>query len=93
MYNFYEETLVIQSITYFQSFGTAEGGRVQDLREMAEAAGQTFLDFTPPEGETQEQVGLLSVILLFIQMLWMTRSDFLSFFFFLQVFLFHYSVQ
>ncbi|XP_010796139.1 probable fructose-2,6-bisphosphatase TIGAR A isoform X2 [Notothenia coriiceps] len=38
-----------------KSFGTAEGGRVQDLREMAKAAGQTFLDFTPPEGETQEQ--------------------------------------
>ncbi|XP_033997001.1 probable fructose-2,6-bisphosphatase TIGAR A [Trematomus bernacchii] len=39
-----------------KSFGTAEGGRVQDLREMAKAAGQTILDFTPPEGETQEQV-------------------------------------
>ncbi|XP_058500963.1 probable fructose-2,6-bisphosphatase TIGAR A [Solea solea] len=38
------------------SFGTAEGGRVQDVKEMARAAGQTFPGFTPPEGETQEQV-------------------------------------
>ncbi|XP_068579368.1 probable fructose-2,6-bisphosphatase TIGAR A [Cebidichthys violaceus] len=39
-----------------KSFGTAEGQRVQDVREMAEAAGQSFPDFTPPKGETQEQV-------------------------------------
>lgn len=42
----------------FQGFGTAEGGRVQDLKEMAEAAGQSFPGFTPPNGETQEQVRL-----------------------------------
>ncbi|CAJ1057236.1 probable fructose-2%2C6-bisphosphatase TIGAR A [Xyrichtys novacula] len=39
-----------------KSFGIAEGGRVQDLREMAKAAGQSFEFFTPPEGETREQV-------------------------------------
>lgn len=39
-----------------KSFGVAEGKRVQDMREMAKAAGQSFPDFTPPEGETQEQV-------------------------------------
>ncbi|XP_017274413.2 probable fructose-2,6-bisphosphatase TIGAR A [Kryptolebias marmoratus] len=39
-----------------KSFGVAEGGRVQDLRAMAEAAGQSFPGFTPPGGETQEQV-------------------------------------
>ncbi|XP_067357666.1 probable fructose-2,6-bisphosphatase TIGAR A isoform X1 [Channa argus] len=38
------------------NFGVAEGGRVQDLKEMAKAAGQSFPGFTPPEGETQEQV-------------------------------------
>ncbi|XP_067445163.1 probable fructose-2,6-bisphosphatase TIGAR A [Thunnus thynnus] len=38
------------------SFGIAEGGRMQDLKDMAKAAGQTFPGFTPPEGETQEQV-------------------------------------
>lgn len=39
-----------------QSFGIAEGKRVQDLRDMAKAAGQSMPGFTPPEGETQEQV-------------------------------------
>ncbi|XP_044049011.1 probable fructose-2,6-bisphosphatase TIGAR A [Siniperca chuatsi] len=38
------------------NFGIAEGGRVQDVREMAKAAGQSFPGFTPPKGETQEQV-------------------------------------
>ncbi|XP_038149874.1 probable fructose-2,6-bisphosphatase TIGAR A, partial [Cyprinodon tularosa] len=39
-----------------KSFGIAEGGRVVDFKEMARAAGQSFPDFTPPEGETQQQV-------------------------------------
>ncbi|XP_031615987.2 probable fructose-2,6-bisphosphatase TIGAR A [Oreochromis aureus] len=39
-----------------KSFGTAEGRRLQDVKDMAEAAGQTFPGFTPPGGETQEQV-------------------------------------
>ncbi|GLD74501.1 probable fructose-2,6-bisphosphatase TIGAR A [Lates japonicus] len=40
------------------SFGIAEGGRVQDVKEMAKAAGQSFPGFTPPGGETQEQTSL-----------------------------------
>ena len=47
-------------LVVFQSFGIAEGGLVEDLRNMAKAAGETCPDFTPPEGETQEQVSLLS---------------------------------
>ncbi|KAM3870095.1 putative fructose-2,6-bisphosphatase TIGAR A [Diretmus argenteus] len=39
-----------------RSFGIAEGRRVQDMRDMAKAAGQSCPDFTPPEGETPEQV-------------------------------------
>ncbi|AWP08839.1 putative fructose-2-6-bisphosphatase TIGAR [Scophthalmus maximus] len=39
-----------------RSFGVAEGGRVTDFKEMAKAAGQTLPGFTPPKGETQEQV-------------------------------------
>ncbi|KAM4618479.1 putative fructose-2,6-bisphosphatase TIGAR A [Polymixia lowei] len=39
-----------------RSFGIAEGQRVADLMSMAKAAGQSWPDFTPPEGETQEQV-------------------------------------
>lgn len=40
----------------FQSFGIAEGRPIKDLKEMAKEAGQSFLSFTPPEGETQDQV-------------------------------------
>uniref|UniRef100_A0A3Q0R7X8 TP53 induced glycolysis regulatory phosphatase a n=1 Tax=Amphilophus citrinellus TaxID=61819 RepID=A0A3Q0R7X8_AMPCI len=39
-----------------KSFGIAEGGRLQDFKDMAKAAGQSFPGFTPPGGETQEQV-------------------------------------
>nr|XP_057943452.1 probable fructose-2,6-bisphosphatase TIGAR A [Doryrhamphus excisus] len=39
-----------------KSFGTAEGQLLQEVREMARTAGQSFLDFTPPQGETQEQL-------------------------------------
>ena len=31
---------------------------MQDVKEMAKAAGQSFPGFTPPNGETQEQVRL-----------------------------------
>ncbi|KAM9807763.1 putative fructose-2,6-bisphosphatase TIGAR A [Neosynchiropus ocellatus] len=40
------------------SFGIAEGGPMQAVKEMAAAAGQVFPGFTPPGGETQEQVRL-----------------------------------
>ncbi|MEQ2294363.1 hypothetical protein AMECASPLE_003124 [Ameca splendens] len=39
-----------------KSFGIAEGRRVQDFKEMSRAAKESFPGFTPPEGETQEQV-------------------------------------
>ncbi|XP_068168349.1 probable fructose-2,6-bisphosphatase TIGAR A isoform X2 [Antennarius striatus] len=39
-----------------RSFGSVEGRRMLDVREMAKAAGQSMLDFTPPNGETPEQV-------------------------------------
>lgn len=32
---------------------------MQEVREMAKAAGQSFPGFTPPKGETQEQVSLV----------------------------------
>ncbi|XP_034542311.1 probable fructose-2,6-bisphosphatase TIGAR A [Notolabrus celidotus] len=48
--------MVCKPLLKEKSFGTAEGGRVQDFREMAKAAGQTVQSFTPPEGETPEQV-------------------------------------
>ncbi|XP_042352712.1 probable fructose-2,6-bisphosphatase TIGAR A [Plectropomus leopardus] len=48
--------MACDSLLKEKSFGTAEGGRMQDLKEMAKAAGQPFYSFTPPNGETQEQV-------------------------------------
>uniref|UniRef100_A0A8C2FWI0 TP53 induced glycolysis regulatory phosphatase a n=1 Tax=Cyprinus carpio TaxID=7962 RepID=A0A8C2FWI0_CYPCA len=39
-----------------RSFGIAEGGRVIEMKNMAKAAGQPLPEFTPPEGETMEQV-------------------------------------
>nr|XP_040024564.1 probable fructose-2,6-bisphosphatase TIGAR A [Gasterosteus aculeatus aculeatus] len=48
--------LVCDPLLKEKSFGIAEGRLVQDVREMAEAAGQSFPGFTPPKGETQEQV-------------------------------------
>ncbi|KAF7659991.1 hypothetical protein LDENG_00289110 [Lucifuga dentata] len=39
-----------------RSFGIVEGRRVQDLRDMAKAAGQSCPDFTPAGEETQEQI-------------------------------------
>uniref|UniRef100_A0A671LUY0 TP53 induced glycolysis regulatory phosphatase a n=1 Tax=Sinocyclocheilus anshuiensis TaxID=1608454 RepID=A0A671LUY0_9TELE len=39
-----------------RSFGIAEGGRVIEMKDMAKAAGQPLPEFTPPEGETMEQV-------------------------------------
>lgn len=56
---------VMQSVHLFflhQSFGIAEGRRVQEVREMAKAAGQSFPGFTPPKGETQEQVSLVTEV-------------------------------
>ncbi|KAJ8261886.1 hypothetical protein GJAV_G00159590 [Gymnothorax javanicus] len=41
-----------------RSFGVAEGRPVDDLKNMASMAGQSCRSFTPPQGETPEQVKL-----------------------------------
>ncbi|KAG5845882.1 hypothetical protein ANANG_G00143890 [Anguilla anguilla] len=41
-----------------RSFGIAEGRPVDHLKNMASAAGQSCPSFTPPQGETPEQVKL-----------------------------------
>ncbi|XP_061826200.1 probable fructose-2,6-bisphosphatase TIGAR A isoform X1 [Nerophis lumbriciformis] len=48
--------LVCDPLLKEKSFGMAEGQCLQDVKEMAKTAGQSFLDFTPPQGETREQV-------------------------------------
>lgn len=49
--NYYHDNNV-----FSQCFGIAEGGQVKDMKNMAKAAGQSLPEFTPPEGETIEQV-------------------------------------
>ncbi|KAF4094278.1 hypothetical protein AMELA_G00011650 [Ameiurus melas] len=39
-----------------RSFGDAEGGQVEDMKNMAKAAGQPIPEYTPPNGETMDQV-------------------------------------
>ncbi|KAK2838397.1 hypothetical protein Q7C36_013211 [Tachysurus vachellii] len=39
-----------------RSFGIAEGGLVEDMKNMAKAAGQPIPEYTPPDGETMDQV-------------------------------------
>ncbi|KAM3608971.1 uncharacterized protein V6R79_007670 [Siganus canaliculatus] len=48
--------MVCEPLLKEKCFGISEGRPVQELVEMAKAAGQSFPGFTPPEGETQEQV-------------------------------------
>ncbi|KAJ8245381.1 hypothetical protein GJAV_G00270140 [Gymnothorax javanicus] len=48
--------IVLDPLLKERSFGLAEGGPVQCMKDMAEAAGQSCPDFTPPQGETPEQV-------------------------------------
>ncbi|XP_069019529.1 probable fructose-2,6-bisphosphatase TIGAR A [Embiotoca jacksoni] len=48
--------MVLDPLLKEKSFGIAEGRPVKDMKEMAHAAGQSLLGFTPPKGETQEQV-------------------------------------
>ncbi|XP_030644245.1 fructose-2,6-bisphosphatase TIGAR B [Chanos chanos] len=48
--------LVSDPLLRERGFGIAEGRPKDDLKNMANAAGQAFRDFTPPGGETMEQV-------------------------------------
>ncbi|XP_035257275.1 fructose-2,6-bisphosphatase TIGAR B-like [Anguilla anguilla] len=48
--------IVLDPLLVERSFGIAEGGPVQCMKDMAKAAGQSCPDFTPPQGETPEQV-------------------------------------
>uniref|UniRef100_A0A3B4AV11 Uncharacterized protein n=1 Tax=Periophthalmus magnuspinnatus TaxID=409849 RepID=A0A3B4AV11_9GOBI len=48
--------IIYDSLLKEKSFGIAEGQQMKEVKELAKAAGQSFLDFTPPGGETQEQV-------------------------------------
>ncbi|XP_054609811.1 fructose-2,6-bisphosphatase TIGAR B isoform X1 [Dunckerocampus dactyliophorus] len=50
--------LLLEPLLAERGFGVAEGRPKEELKNMANAAGQSCRDFTPPGGETLEQVKL-----------------------------------
>ncbi|XP_054480764.1 fructose-2,6-bisphosphatase TIGAR B [Anoplopoma fimbria] len=50
--------VVLEPLLRERSFGVAEGRHKDDLKNMANAAGQSCSDYTPPGGETLDQVRL-----------------------------------
>lgn len=50
--------MVLEPLLRERGFGVAEGRPKEDLKNMANAAGQSCRDYTPPGGETLDQVRL-----------------------------------
>ncbi|XP_022605500.1 fructose-2,6-bisphosphatase TIGAR [Seriola lalandi dorsalis] len=50
--------MVLEPLLRERGFGIAEGRPKEDLKNMANAAGQSCRDYTPPGGETLDQVKL-----------------------------------
>ncbi|KAM6895226.1 fructose-2,6-bisphosphatase TIGAR B [Xenentodon cancila] len=50
--------MVLEPLLRERGFGVAEGRHKEDLKNMANAAGQSCRDYTPPGGETLDQVKL-----------------------------------
>ncbi|XP_070709885.1 fructose-2,6-bisphosphatase TIGAR B [Pempheris klunzingeri] len=50
--------MVLEPLLRERGFGVAEGRPKEDLKNMANAAGQSCRDYTPPGGETLDQVKL-----------------------------------
>ncbi|XP_069567183.1 fructose-2,6-bisphosphatase TIGAR B [Brachyistius frenatus] len=50
--------MLLEPLLRERGFGVAEGRHKEDLKNMANAAGQSCRDFTPPGGETLDQVKL-----------------------------------
>ncbi|XP_028256481.1 fructose-2,6-bisphosphatase TIGAR B isoform X2 [Parambassis ranga] len=50
--------MVLEPLLRERGFGVAEGRHKEHLKNMANAAGQSCRDYTPPGGETLEQVKL-----------------------------------
>lgn len=53
--SFFTELWIVVLLS-IQGFGIAEGRPKEDLKNMANAAGQSCRDYTPPGGETLDQV-------------------------------------
>ncbi|CAG5927450.1 fructose-2,6-bisphosphatase TIGAR B [Menidia menidia] len=50
--------MILEPLLRERGFGIAEGRHKEDLKNMANAAGQSCRDYTPPGGETLDQVKL-----------------------------------
>lgn len=50
--------MILEPLLRERGFGVAEGRPKEDLKNMANAAGKACRDYTPPGGETEEQVRL-----------------------------------
>ncbi|XP_024860717.1 fructose-2,6-bisphosphatase TIGAR B isoform X2 [Kryptolebias marmoratus] len=50
--------MVLEPLLRERGFGVAEGRHKEDLKNMANAAGQSCRDYTPPGGETLDQAAL-----------------------------------
>uniref|UniRef100_A0A3Q3VS87 Fructose-2,6-bisphosphatase TIGAR B n=1 Tax=Mola mola TaxID=94237 RepID=A0A3Q3VS87_MOLML len=50
--------MVLEPLLRERCFGVAEGHPKEDLKNMANAAGQSYREYTPPGGETTDQVRL-----------------------------------
>ncbi|KAM4569852.1 fructose-2,6-bisphosphatase TIGAR B [Odontesthes bonariensis] len=54
----YSMEMILEPLLRERGFGVAEGRHKEDLKNMANAAGQSCRDYTPPGGETLDQVKL-----------------------------------
>ncbi|XP_040006839.1 fructose-2,6-bisphosphatase TIGAR B isoform X4 [Xiphias gladius] len=52
--------MVLEPLLRERGFGVAEGRPKEDLKNMANAAGQSCGDYTPPGGETLDQLWIMS---------------------------------
>lgn len=55
----FSRSLCHARVIVFQCFGIAEGRPKEDMKNMANASGMACCDYTPPGGETFDQVSHL----------------------------------
>ena len=48
-------------LLFYQNFGTAQGQPLANLRKMAEDAGKSLAEYTPPEAETLEEMRMRAI--------------------------------
>ena len=66
--------LVVVVVLLIQGFGVAEGRPKEDLKNMANAAGQSCGDYTPPGGETLDQVSQIQSAFIILDTIVLLKS-------------------